>query len=153
VTSALISGVKNFESKAVSLLRGLPFSQVQSQSEKGTIFPFFAGAASEEGVGVCATNSLGAAVEGAALVATGAWAKFDAVTAGTVGPDTVLSGAGAASLPLDDDAGLFCPSTSARRRSTSARNAFNSSRISCCSLDADELESVLAEEVAWPWAD
>src|SRR5580658_4179018 len=45
--SARISGVKNFESKAVSLLRGLPFNQVQSQSEKGAIFSFLAGAAVE----------------------------------------------------------------------------------------------------------
>ena len=47
--SARISGVKNFESKAASLVRGLPLSQVQSQSEKGSIFCFFAGAASARG--------------------------------------------------------------------------------------------------------
>src|ERR1700733_15882602 len=41
--SARISGVKNFESKAASLVRGLPFSQVQSQSEKGSILSFFPG--------------------------------------------------------------------------------------------------------------
>src|SRR5271154_1144839 len=41
--SARISGVKNFESQNISFVRGFPFSQVQSASEKGAIF---AGAAS-----------------------------------------------------------------------------------------------------------
>src|ERR1700677_3344204 len=62
--SARISGVKNFESKAASLVRGLPFSQVQSQSEKGAIFALLA-ATAVEGVifNDCAT---GAAVAGGA---------------------------------------------------------------------------------------
>src|SRR5271168_1461606 len=41
--SARISGVKNFESQNISLVRGLPLSQVQSASENGSIL---AGAAS-----------------------------------------------------------------------------------------------------------
>jgi hypothetical protein len=67
VTSARISGVKNFVSKAVSLLRGLPLSQVQSQSEKGAIFSFFAGAAVVP-LGACkdATAGLALAAAGAA---------------------------------------------------------------------------------------
>src|SRR5208282_3537782 len=44
--SARISGVKNFVSQKISLVRGLPLSQVQSQSEKGSIFFFWSGAAS-----------------------------------------------------------------------------------------------------------
>src|SRR5580698_1732892 len=36
--SARISGVKNFESQGMSFVRGFPFSQVQSASEKGSIF-------------------------------------------------------------------------------------------------------------------
>jgi hypothetical protein len=44
---------------------------------------------------------------------------------------------------------LFCCSTSARKRSSSARSALNSSRISCCSVGAAELGlSVFAEGVA-----
>src|SRR5208282_6406049 len=59
--SARISGVKNFESKAVSLLRGLPLSQVQSQSENGAIFSLFVGAAKESLDGCANTASAGAA--------------------------------------------------------------------------------------------
>src|SRR5271163_3586047 len=71
--SARISGVKNFESKAVSLLRGLPFSQVQSQSEKGSIFSFFAGAV-ETSLAACITAfSIGAGGATATAV-SGAWA-------------------------------------------------------------------------------
>src|ERR1700722_1720547 len=51
--SALISGVKNFESKATSLLRGFPFSQVQSQSENGSIFAFFTDVAPEVSMEAC----------------------------------------------------------------------------------------------------
>ncbi len=36
------SGVKNFESKAGSLVRGLPFSQVQSANANGSAFVGFA---------------------------------------------------------------------------------------------------------------
>src|ERR1700683_445843 len=101
--SARISGVKNFESKAASLVRGLPFSQVQSQSEKGTIFSFFADAVSGDGLGVCAIHPLRSAVAGAVqewLFAAGGPAKFAAVTAGTFGPPPVfaVACAGAASL-------------------------------------------------------
>src|ERR1700722_1005012 len=60
--SARISGVKNFESKAVSLLRGLPFSQVQSQSEKGAIFSFFAEAPAVESLAAEATDRAGVAM-------------------------------------------------------------------------------------------
>src|ERR1039458_5335654 len=68
--SARISGVKNFESKAVSLLRGLPLSQVQSQSEKGTIFSTFVGVAVADPPGVCATTaSAGAAAGNASTLA------------------------------------------------------------------------------------
>ena len=35
--------MKNFESNAASFVRGLPFSQVQSQSENGSILAFFSG--------------------------------------------------------------------------------------------------------------
>src|SRR5271167_935085 len=80
--SARISGVKNFESKATSLLRGLPFSQVQSQSEKGSIFSFFAGAAVAS-VEVCAATSAGAAVGTSAFTGiTGASAAFVVEVAG-----------------------------------------------------------------------
>src|SRR5208282_288334 len=69
--SARISGVKNFESKATSLLRGLPLSQVQSQSEKGSIFAFFVGAAEESPDG-CATIACAgnATSKGAAFAGT-----------------------------------------------------------------------------------
>src|SRR5215467_7862628 len=38
--SALISGVKNFVFQKISFVRALPFSQVQSASENGSIFLF-----------------------------------------------------------------------------------------------------------------
>src|ERR1700722_11325617 len=67
--SARISGVKNFESKAVSLLRGLPLSQVQSQSENGAIFSFFVNAADEESLDICATAGSADATGKAAILA------------------------------------------------------------------------------------
>src|ERR1700737_4397522 len=45
--SVLISGVKNLVSNATSLLRGLPFSQVQSAKAKGSALDFFSGGAGE----------------------------------------------------------------------------------------------------------
>src|ERR1700741_991321 len=42
--SARISGVKNFESQKISFVRGLPFSQVQSASENGSILATLASA-------------------------------------------------------------------------------------------------------------
>src|ERR1700722_15876478 len=78
--SARISCVKNFESKAVSLFRGLPLSQVQSQSEKGAIFSFFTDAAVES-PGACT-----AATAGLALAAAGAASDFaGAATAAAAG--------------------------------------------------------------------
>src|ERR1700733_1085125 len=68
--SARISGVKNFESNAVSLLRGLPFSQVQSQSEKGSIFFGFAAAAVEESLADCVTIACAGTAAGATGGAT-----------------------------------------------------------------------------------
>src|ERR1700730_8928215 len=41
--SMRISGVKNFESHTASLLRGLPFSQVQSAYAKGAVGAGFSG--------------------------------------------------------------------------------------------------------------
>ncbi len=92
------------------------------------------------------------------LVAAGGLPKFAAVTAGTFGPGPVLAGAGDASLRSFEAApaegvlvfccSTFCCSTSARKRSTSARNALNSSRISCCSDCAATLEPGFAEDVA-----
>src|SRR3984957_1062406 len=72
--SARISGVKNFESKAVSLLRGLPLSQVQSQSENGTIFSFAGGVATEAVLNDCAIGGwIGAAAAiGSAAILGGA---------------------------------------------------------------------------------
>src|SRR5580692_12412510 len=64
--SARISGVKNFESKAVSLLRGLPLSQVQSQSEKGAIFSTFVDA---EPLDACSTGAGAGAVEASTVLA------------------------------------------------------------------------------------
>src|ERR1700685_7742 len=81
--SARISGVKNFESKAVSLLRGLPLSQVQSQSEKGAICSFFAGAPVAGPLAAEATERAGLALktDGVAGVAD-AVAVADAVDVG-----------------------------------------------------------------------
>src|ERR1700683_741284 len=70
--SARISGVKNFESKAVSLLRGLPFSQVQSQSEKGAICSFFSGAPVAGSLGAEATERAGLALATAVVAGVGA---------------------------------------------------------------------------------
>src|SRR5580700_5692561 len=137
--SARISGVKNFESKAASFVRGLPFSQVQSQSEKGSILVFFAGASAEV-LGTAATAGCTEEALGLGL------AKFAAVTEGTFGPTPVDTS------PRLEIGAAFCCSTSARRRSTSARSALNSSRISCCSVGA-ELEPVFAEDIAAPWVD
>ena len=69
--------MKNFESKAASLVRGLPFNQVQSQSEKGSIFAIFAGLAAGESPGVCTAKTAGAA-----LVAAGAGSSFAGTAAG-----------------------------------------------------------------------
>src|ERR1700722_12627775 len=53
--SARISGVKNGESKANVLVRALPFSQVQSQSENGATLPPGGGGAV---VGSCTTATV-----------------------------------------------------------------------------------------------
>jgi len=70
--------VKNFVSNAVSLLRGLPFNQVQSQSENGTIFSFFAGAVVES-LAACAKTGVGAGAAGdvAAIAGTVATAVVE----------------------------------------------------------------------------
>src|SRR5271168_3479367 len=87
--SARISGVKNFESQKISFVRGLPFSQVQSASEKGSIF---AGAAASAVLfadvadsAVVVTGAAGAALNGA----TGTVAF--ALVAGVVGRSGALA--------------------------------------------------------------
>src|ERR1700728_3681814 len=82
--SARISGVKNFESKATSLLRGLPLSQLQSQSEKGAIFSFFTGAAAVESLDACAADRAGAAL---AVAAPGSRFTGTTAAAGAGGAD------------------------------------------------------------------
>lgn len=88
-------------------------------------------------------------VAGAALVGAVGLPTFATVTAGAFGAG---AGAGGASATFLADA-PFCCSTSARKRSTSARSALNSSRNSCCSVCAVELESAFAEDVAAPCVD
>src|SRR3984957_5313029 len=95
--SARISGVKNFVSKAVSLFRGLPFSQVQSQSEKGAIFSFFAGIVDSLGGSATETAGLTLVVAGAGSdftgteVAASGWAG-----PGSAGPGSADAGWGLA---------------------------------------------------------
>lgn len=88
-------------------------------------------------------------VAGATLVGAVGLPTFATVTAGAFGAG---AGAGGASATFLADA-PFCCSTSARKRSTSARSALNSSRNSCCSVCAVELESAFAEDVAAPCVD
>src|SRR5580698_7517557 len=97
--SARISGVKNFESKAVSLFRGLLLSQVQSQSEKGSIFFF---TSSGDGAGTdCVTarlapdgvGTLGAGRTSAAFIAAGDEDATAFVGAGAVADATPVSAA------------------------------------------------------------
>lgn len=107
----------------------------------------------EDGLAGCANRPVTPAVAGAALVAAVGLARFVAVTAGTFGPGPVFTGADDASLGLFEGAPVFCCSTSARKRSTSARSAFNSSRISCCSVGATELEPAFVEDVPPSWVD
>src|SRR5580704_1686045 len=76
VVSALISGVKNLESQRMSLVRGLPFSHVQSQSEKGSIFAFLAGVAAAV---VC--ESCDVDIDIVAIVGRGCTAGTEAATA------------------------------------------------------------------------
>jgi hypothetical protein len=90
-------------------------------------------------------------VAGAALVGAVGLPTFATVTAGAFGAGAG-AGAGGASATFLADA-PFCCSTSARKRSTSARSALNSSRNSCCSVCAVELESAFAEDVAAPCVD
>jgi hypothetical protein len=98
----------------------------------------------------CATSVV-PPVAGAALVGAVGLPTFATVTAGAFGAGAG-AGAGGASATFLADA-PFCCSTSARKRSTSARSALNSSRNSCCSVCAVELESAFAEDVAAPCVD
>ena len=96
--------MKNFESKAVSLLRGLPLSHVQSQSEKGSIFGFFVGAAAES-------------LEGCERVAT-AGAEAGAGTAVTAVAGVVAAGDAAA------DVRAFSSASSCSMRAFMASSSF-----------------------------
>src|SRR5580692_12236146 len=137
--SARISGVKNFESKAASLVRGLPFSQVQSQSEKGTIFSFLsflAGASSGDctaGVdtaredGIDADRPSSPAFAGAALVAV-------------AGTDAVAPGLAKSAAAADCSAADF---SAALRAFSSASNCSMRSFIASSSLASASFSAIL----------
>src|SRR5277367_4213626 len=136
--SARISGVKNFESKAVSLLRGLPFSQVQSQSEKGAIFSFLAGVAGEELLNDCAIGGwtisgwtirgwTGAAAIGNAAVVGGASNAGDT----SVGAVRLLSSASSTSIRAFIAANSFTMSEVAGSRAGAGRSLGVSAIASC----------------------
>ncbi len=133
--SARISGVKNFESKAVSLLRGLPFSQVQSQSEKA---------------GECGSGATGGA--GAADWGFPVWPAEGMEAIGTA----VLSAAAfspsvsAFSAALSAAASLFVSVMAACSCFTSASNCsilFWRTEISCSTVRCGS--GFAAADVAW----
>src|SRR5579862_354752 len=135
--SARISGVKNLESKADSLVRGLPLSQVQSQSENGAIFGFsgnnglLCSADAATGVGVAAATLGWVGAETLATVAefSGAAALPPATAPLEVTP--FAAGTAFAGAPP------FCCSTSVRKRSTSSLSALISFLISCRSVSSE----------------